>query len=178
MHSRLLVAGFLTAFSLPANCQSPPATNLTTVPDSVLYDHFMFRVTWLESQANNLKAEGKNDSSLRSWIQRNAGLTSRETANLKAISADYQTKTSAIVGAVQALATAGTNLASSQQAQSLLSQRQQTVLDHISQLQTAFGPARYAVLDSFVRQTVKIQVGPAAPLASFVKPPPGPAPPK
>jgi hypothetical protein len=52
------------------------------------------------------------------------------------------------------------------------------VLDHISQLQAAFGPARYAVLDSFVRQTVRIQVGSAAPLPAFVKPPPGPAPAK
>ena len=175
MYSRLFVAGFLTALSLPAYCQSPPATDLATIPDPVLYDHFMFRVTWLESQANNLKAQGKSDSFLRSWIQVNAGLTSTGDDEPEGYSADYQTKTSAIVGAVQALATAGTNLASSQQAQSLLSQRQQTVQDHISQLRTAFGPARYAVLDSFVRQTVEIQVGPAAPLPSFVKPP---APPK
>jgi len=50
---------------------------LTNVPDFVLYDHFLFRVVWLENQANTLKAQGKDDTFMRSWMQTNAGLTSQ-----------------------------------------------------------------------------------------------------
>lgn len=176
MYSRLLVAAFLTVLSLPAYCQSPPANQLTTVPDFVLYDHFMFRIVWLEKQANNLEAQGKDGTFMRSWAQRSAGLTDQETASLKAIALDCQTATSAILAAARAVAPASAHTAVPQQSQSLLSQQEQTILGHVGQLQTAFGPARFAVLDSFVRQTVRIVIGPAGPPPAFAKPPAGPAP--
>jgi hypothetical protein len=130
MLSRVPVAAFLIVLSLPAYCQSPPANTLTNVPDFVLYDHFLFRVVWLENQANSLKAQGKDDTFMRSWMQTKAGLTSQETASLKAIAADCRNTTSAIVGSIQTLAAAGTSLAASPQAQSLVSQQRQAVLDH------------------------------------------------
>ena len=173
---RVPVAAFLTVLSLPAYCQSPPASKLTNVPDFVLYDHFLFRVVWLENQANSLKAQGKDDTFMRSWMQTKAGLSDQETASLKAIATDCRATPSAIVSAVRSLAAAGANFATSQQVQSLASQRRQTVLDHMGQLQTALGPARFAVLDAYVRQTVKIPIGPAAPPPASVKPPGGPAP--
>ena len=177
MLSRLLAAAFVAALSLPAYCQSPPAIQLTAVPDYVLYDHFLSRVMWLESQADNLKAHGKDDSFLRSWMKRNAGLTNQEEAKLKAIAADCHSKTAANAGAVQALAATGATAANSQ-VQALLGEQQQTVLSHVGQLQAAFGPTRYAVLDNFVRQTVRILVGPTAPPPAGLKPPSAPAPPK
>jgi len=178
MHPRLLVAAFLAVLSLPAYCQSPPATNPTTVPEYVLYDHFLSRVVWFETRANSLKAQGKDDGFLRSWMQQYAGLTSQETANLKAIAADCHAQTSANLSAARAVAAAGAYTAGSQQAQSLASQQQQTVLGHISQLQAAFGAARFAVLDRFVHETVKILVGPPTPLPASLKQPPLPAPQK
>jgi len=78
MHPRLLVAAFLAVLSPPAYCQSPPAANPTTVPEYVLYDHFLSRVVWFEARANSLKAQGKDDSFMRSWMQQYAGLTSQE----------------------------------------------------------------------------------------------------
>lgn len=176
MFSRILVGAFLAVLSLPAYCQSPPANNLTTVPDYVLYNHFLFRVTWLETQANNLKAQGKDDTFMRSWIKVNAGLTSAEEANLKAIAADCTAQNSAIVAAVQALAAANASPANNQQALSLRSQQLQMIQSHVTQLQAAFGTARYSALDAFVRRTVKIAIGTAPPPPASVKPPSGPLP--
>lgn len=156
MFSRVLVAASLTVLSLPAYCQSPPAKQATTVPDYILYDHFMLRVVWLETQANNLKAQGKDDTFLRSYIKLQAGLTTSEESSLKSISADSQAQTTAIMNSAKALVAAGAIPATSQQVQALLSQRQQIVVNHMSQLQAAFGSARYAVLDAYVRQNVKL----------------------
>ena len=178
MLSRVPVAAFLIVLSLPAYCQSPPANTLTNVPDFVLYDHFLFRVVWLENQANSLKAQGKDDRFMRSWMQTKAGLSDQEIASLKAIAADCRNTTSAIVGSIQTLAAAGTSLAASPQAQSLVSQQRQAVLDHIGRLRTAFGPVRFGVLDAYVRDSVKIRTGSPPPPPAFVKPPAGAAPPK
>jgi len=167
------VAASLAVLSLPTYSQSPPANILTTVPDYVLYNHFLFRVTWFETQANNLKAQGKDDTFMRSWIKVNDGLTSTEEANLKAIAADCTARNSAIVTAVQALAAAGASPANTQQALSLRSQQQQMIQSHISQLQAAFGTARYSALDSFVRRAVKIAIGAAPPPPPSLKLPLG-----
>lgn len=178
MFSRTLVAVFLTVVSLPAYCQGQPAKQASAVPDYILYDHFLFRVTWLENQANNLKAKGKNDTFVRSWMRVNAGLTAEEESNLKAIAADCEAKTSATLSAAKALASTAASSAGAQQFQALLSQRQQTVLDHMNQLQTAFGPARYAVLDAFVRQTVKFGANAAIPPGFAPKQPAAVGPPR
>jgi len=163
MFSRIFVAASLTVLSLPAYCQSPPASSPATPPARVFYDQFMFRVNWLQTQANNLKAQGKDDSFMRSYMQRSAGLTTQQAASLNAIAADCQAQTQALVGQIKALAGTAMTSAISQQVQSLLSQRQQAVIDHMSQLQTAFGAAQYAALDSFVHATVNFGGGSTPP---------------
>jgi hypothetical protein len=96
-----------------------------------------------------------------------ATLTAGEESNLNSIAADSQTTTSAIISSINALVSSGANPVTSQQVQALLSQRQQTVLNHMGQLQRAFGPAPYAALDTYIRQSV--QFGANAPIpAGFV----------
>jgi hypothetical protein len=171
MFSRILVAAFLTVLSLPAYCQSPPANQTSTVPDYVLYDRFLYRVMWFEDQANSLKAKGKDDSFMRSWMKRNAGLTTQEESNLKAIAADCEAQTAAAMSAAKALAASGVNPSTSQQIQALLGQRQQTVLVYMGQLQNVFGPARYTLLDAFARGIVRFGAGAAIPAGFVPKPP-------
>jgi hypothetical protein len=178
MLARILVAAFLAALSLPAYCQTPSTNQVTAVPDYVLYDHFLFRVVWLENQANALKAKGKSDTFLRSWMRVNAGLTAQEESNLKAIATDCEAKTSATLSSAKALASTAAGPAGAQQFQALLSQRQQTVADHVGQLQTAFGPSRYVVLDTFIRQTVKFGTNAAIPPGFVPKQPAAVGPPK
>ena len=177
MFSRVLVAAFLTVLSLPAYCQSPPANQSSTVPDYVLYDRFLYRVLWFQSQANNLKAKGKDDTFMRSWIRVHAGFTTQEESSLEAIAADCEAQTSAALSAAKALAASGVNPSTSPQIQSLLGQRQQAVLSHMSQLQTAFGPARYVVLEAFARQIVRFGANAAISVGIVPKAPPAvPAP--
>jgi hypothetical protein len=178
MFSRILVAAFLTVLSLPAYCQSPPAMQTTAVPDYVLYDRFLYRVTWFETQANNLKAQGKSDAFMRSWMRLHAGLTTQEETTLKAVAADCEAQTSATMSAARALVAAGANPSTSSQVQALLSQRQQTVQGHMGQLQSAYGALRYAMLDAFARKIVQFGAGPAVPAVFVPKPPAAVVPPK
>jgi len=172
MTSRILVAAFLIVVSLPAYCQSLPAKQTTTVPDYILYDRFLHRVMWFQGIADNLKAQGKDDTFMRSWVKANAGLTAGEESTLKAIAADCEASTSAAMDAARALIPTAASPGVAQQIQALLSQRQQTVQDHVSQLQTALGPARYALLDAFARQIVKFGARAAIPAGFVPKPPP------
>jgi hypothetical protein len=172
------VVAFLAVLSLRAYCQSPPAMLTTAVPDYVLYDRFLYRVTWFESQANNLKAQGKSDAFMRSWMRLHAGLSAQEETTLKAVAADCEAQTSATMSAARALVAAGANPTTSSQVQSLLSQRQQTVHGHMGQLQSALGTLRYAMLDAFARKIVQFGASAAVPAGFVPKPPAAVAPPK
>jgi hypothetical protein len=127
---------------------------------------------WFQDIANNLKAQGKDDTFMRSWVRMNAGLTVQEESVLEAIAADCEANTSAAMSAAQALAPTAANPGVAQQIQSLQAQRQQTVLSHMSQLQSAFGPARYALLDAFARQIVKFGASAPVPVGFVPNPPP------
>jgi len=150
---------------------SPPANQTTTVPNYILYDRFLHRVMWYQGIADSLKAQGKNDSFMRSWIRMNAGLTAQEESTLEAIATDCEASTSAAISAAQALIPTAASPGVAQQIQALLSQRQQAVMSHMSQLQTAFGPARYAVLDAFAHRIVKFGAGAAVSVGFVPKPP-------
>jgi hypothetical protein len=98
----------------------------------------------------------------RSLVQMQAGLTDQEGAALKAIAADWRASDSGIVSTSQALVKAGA-AANAVQLQALAAQRQQLVTTHISQLQSALGPARFQILDSFVRALPALKGATAAP---------------
>ncbi|MEI9971566.1 MAG: hypothetical protein WDO73_05610 [Ignavibacteriota bacterium] len=132
----------------------------------------MYRVTWFEAQANTLKATGKDDTFMRSWMKVNASLTAQEESSLKAIATDCEASTTATKSAIQSLAAAGSSSAAIQQIQALINQRKQAVLSHMSQLQTSFGAARYAALDAFARRIVTYKSGPPVPPGFVPKPPP------
>jgi type IV pilus biogenesis protein CpaD/CtpE len=91
-----------------------------------------------------------------------AGLTAQEGAALRAIAADWRAGDSSIVSTGQALVKAGA-AANAVQLQALGVQRQQLVTTHINQLQSALGPARFQILDTFVRTTPTTKGGTAAP---------------
>ncbi len=166
MFSRVLAVSLLVAAGFPALCQDPQVQPLAPVPYYVLYDEFLFRVTWLEQVANQLVAQGKDDTWARSSIRRGAQLTSEEEAALKAVAADWRQKSDAMTAANRALLAAHALDSSPQAQQDRANLRQQNVLDHVAQLQTAFGPARFKLFDVFVRRTAKVRppgVAPPAP---------------
>jgi hypothetical protein len=158
MLSKFFVATpVLLAFVAPfAFGQNPPTANGNPIPDYVLYDAFLFRVTWADSQAGKMASQGIDDTFYRTLIRRQVGLTTNEEAMLKAIAADWRRTDSQIQTAIQAARASGTP-ATSQEVQNLESQRIQTVRDHISQLQAGFGNMRFEVLDAFVRRSATVK---------------------
>ena len=165
MFSRILVTVLLDGLGLPALCQKPQTTPATSVPDYALYSSFFFRIAWADSQARKMASQGISDTFYRTLIQRQVGLTGKEAAALTVIAADWRQKDSQILGAIQAARLSGAQ-ANSTQTQNLSSQRVQTVLDHVSQLQAGMGNVRFQVVDGFVHQPPP------------VKPPTLPSPPR
>jgi hypothetical protein len=143
-------------FGLRALCQ---VNSVTGAPDYVLYDFFFTRVMWLQDQASKAQSQGKDGSQFSTMIQQQAGLTTQQASTLVAIASDWRTNNAAILGQIQSLAATGARGATSPQLQALHAQRQQLVLGHLSQLQTALGPGPFYLLDLFVRRTT-IMSGP------------------
>jgi hypothetical protein len=170
MFQRLLVTVLLAGLSLPALCQPPQTTQTaqTTqaarpLPDYALYGAFLYRVKWLSDLADKYAARGKAASAgyFRSMVRTQTGLTAQEDAALKAIAADWRAGDSGILNTAQGLVKAGA-AANAAQLRALAVQRQQWVTSHISQLQSALGPAHFQILDGFVRATSTVKSGTAA----------------
>jgi hypothetical protein len=153
MHSRVRVVALLAGLASAAFCQGPEVKPMAQVPDYAMYDAFFFRVMALDQQADKLAAQGKDGSFTRSTVQRQASLTIQEESALKAIAADWSAKSLALAKAAQEARAAG----NSQQAQDVQEQRKQMTADHISQIQSAFGPARFRHLDGYVHATSTVR---------------------
>jgi hypothetical protein len=131
-----------------------------------LYDFFFTRVMWLQDQADKIKGQGNDDSQIRHLIQRQAGLTSQQESTMNTIAADWRTNNASILSQMRALAASGAHASTSPALQALITQRQQLVLDHLGQFQTAYGPGAFYVLDLFVRRTVQV-TGPGVTPAGY-----------
>jgi len=136
---KILLPLFLTVIALPAPCQQPRVTEIKDIPDYVLYDSFFFRVSWLEELADNTRSRGEDDSSVRSTIQRQAGLTLDEAASLKRIVRDWKARTSALKTAAQ-----------SGGVKSVPEEHRQIMTELIGELKAALPAKTFAQLDAFV----------------------------
>lgn len=150
--STLPLMAILAGVGLPAlsQIQSPNPTSYSNY-ELLVYHAFFTRAQWLQSQAGRLDALGENGSFLRSTIMREAGLTAAEAASLNVIAADWSAGDLAISNAAKALVASGT-AHYSPGLQSLAGQRKQVVADHVDQLKTAMGPARFAVLNAYAHR--------------------------
>jgi hypothetical protein len=147
----------LLASGVSALSQAPQVNSVTGVPNYVLYDFFFFRVAWLQDKANHLKGIGLDDGSMRHMIAQQAGLTSAQEIALDGIALDWRTQNAGLLSQIQGLAASGARSSTSPQLQNLRAQRRQLVLDHLTQLQTTFGPGAFYSLDLFVRRTVVVK---------------------
>jgi len=160
---RVLVLALLAAIVPPVLSQTTSQPSPID-PEILLYHAFLFRVAWFQDQADELATEGKVDSFMRSTVQREASLTAQEAVYLNTIARDWRNKDLAILTAMRARPGARAG-GSSPQLKDLAGQRLQNVVSHVSQLQSALGPARFPVLDYYVHTTVAVKPGPGhAPL--------------
>jgi hypothetical protein len=152
--TRLPILALWAGLGLAALGQGPPSNRSARTPtDQSLYEAFFFRVNWLEAKGAKAASQGKT-SSLPSVIQSQAGLTAQEAASLKLIARDWKATNEPIVAQLKALAPNGGMPPDSPRTRALVKQRIENVLNHKTKLQTVFGPARFAALDHYVRQTV------------------------
>lgn len=164
--ARLPILALLAGFGLAAFGQGPQSNRSARTPtDQSLYEAFFFRVNWLEAKGPKAASQGKT-SSLPSVIQSQAGLTAQEAASLKLIAGDWKATNELIVVRLKALAPNGRTPLDSPRTRALVDQRIENVLKHKTQLQTVFGPARFAALDHYVRQTVVPMGGGSSPRVS------------
>lgn len=151
-----VLALFLIFTVLACAAQTAPVKMPAQVPDSILYDAFLYRAAWIDDLADKLTTQGKVSAvSVRSTLRRQAGLTSSEDAALRDIAKDWKTKNQAFLTAAKVLAGPGANT-DSLAVQNLVNQRQQAALSSMSQLQIRFGAARFQTLDAFIRKTVTV----------------------
>jgi hypothetical protein len=163
MFSRVLLVSFLALSGVSAFCQEPQVAPLVQVPYFALYDDFFFYVTWLEDVANRKTAQGKDGAGYRSLVRQRAGLTDGEEATLKALAADWRRKNDALTSAVRALRAAGALDTTTQAQQARAKQYEGNALDHVAQLQAAFGHVRFKLLDVFVRRSAATHAPRGAP---------------
>jgi hypothetical protein len=134
-------------------------TSAAAVPDSFLYRTFFSYVTSLEHAADLAAARGSTNSTFRHRVKNDCGLTVAEEASLKAIVADFR------LGYADAQAQAATISASFPAHTALSADARKTLANlkaqigtsttsHVQQLQVAFGPQRFQVLDAYVRRTI------------------------
>jgi hypothetical protein len=169
MALRAFVAVFLAGIGATALCQPPPKLStsstpfqqMATVPDYILWDAFFFRVNWLNDLAGKLEAKGHSGANARSEIARRAHLTSQQQQALNAIAGDYRAASHAIYAQIVALIQSGPG-SNPQQLQNLQNQRMQTALDHMAQVQAAFGNTSFQAFSGYVHGTEVVKAYAAA----------------
>jgi len=159
MLHRLLGAVLVAGVVLPVFCQQATVQPLPAVPDWLIYREFLYRVTWLDALADRFAAQGQDDSGPRGLIARQARLTPQQAASLITIAKAWRAQNDAALAAGQSLVKAGLQTVQAAQLQSLHDQLQQAPLDYIAQVQTAFGPAAFKLLDVYIRSNSTVRLG-------------------
>lgn len=138
-----------------AICQEQ-VNSVSGVPTDVLYHFFFTRVMFLQDQADKVKAQGLDDSTLRHLVLREANLTTQQESALNAIASDWRAQNALLLKSITVLASAGQRGATSPQLQALHAASSHLVLDHLNQLQVAFGAGNFCLLDLYVKRTTKV----------------------
>ena len=111
---------------------------------------FFHWVNWYESLADRDVAQGYSDAAPRGQIQRTVGLTTSETAALKAVAADWKAQWDAILATTRSMMASGATAATSPALLAVRNQRDAMIADHINQLLPAFGASDFARISSYV----------------------------
>jgi hypothetical protein len=155
---RTLVTGFLMGvLCASALCQSNPSKPVERDTDASAYRTLFQRILLLTKMPHSTGSKDPARARLHSAMD----LTDKEADQLIAVSADYLSKLHAFdMTSNRSYLDARIKLAESQSPETLEviksidEQRKQIVLDHVQQLSTAFGDARFKVLDGLVRAGV------------------------
>jgi hypothetical protein len=188
MFRKLFLPGVVIAAVYPSLGQTPAPPPAPTVPDNELFRFYFVHVAAVQKAADNLKAQGKEDMSMRVVMKNQARLTDQEFAFLVNLAANCNSAFAAeSKNAVAALAPVKAKYSNPsaippdvlQQMNALESQRQQVITDCIASLKSQMGPARFQALYDFVvtSEAPNInQPGVPRPLPHGGKPPAPPPP--
>lgn len=148
MAARFLIPVLLTALTLCAQTQSPgPAYSDA---DLMAWSGLFRSVNWYESIADRDVAQGYSDAGPRGQTQRTVGLTTAETASLKAVAADWKVQWDAILVTTKSMMANGATAKTSPALLAVRNQRDAMIADHINQILAAFGASRFAVISNYV----------------------------
>lgn len=164
----LLLAAVLVAGLAPVTAQvSPKAPAIQAGPsDYLLFRFFFIHVMSVESAADNLKANGRDDTAARSKFRDAAKLTGAEAELLKSVAgrcladleAHARTEVAAAVQNIKAqhpgiLRASDLPPAAAAQLDAVQARHEEIVADHVQALKSALGAGRFQKLYEFVRGT-------------------------
>ena len=164
---RLILPALVIGYFCPVFGQTSfpnPAASSANDPDPKLYESFFQQVVRLKSFSNPYlggEANGKPVVVIVPEIQKVIGLTDAEVALLNTAAADCLSKLQAFrtpVGLIfearlQFIESGKVSKPVAQELDDLERQHNQTVLDRVQQLHTAFGDSRFQVLDDYVHSS-------------------------
>jgi len=173
----LLLAAVLLAGLVPVAAQVfPKVPTVQAGPsDYLLFRFFFIHVMSVESAADNLKANGRDDTAARSKFRDAAKLTDAEAELLKSTAArcneDLETHArTEVAAAVQNIKAQHPGIlrasdlppAAAAQLNAVQARHEKIVADHVQALKSALGPDRFQKLYEFVRGTEapRIKEGP------------------
>lgn len=135
------------------------ADSAPPVPDDILYEFFFGYVHTVQRAADRGAAAGVKNAEALHHIKNAAHLTPAEEVALKSITADFEGQFGAIQSKLHTLGEENRNNvpwpdAVREQVMALRQQQHQVTMDHIQQLQKAFGANRFQMLDDYVRRTI------------------------
>jgi hypothetical protein len=116
----------------------------------MIWSAFFHRVMWYESIADRDAAQGFSDAAARGLIQREAALTTAETATLKSVAADWKAQWDPIMSTTRTMMANGATAKTSPALMAVRNRRDAMVAGHISQLLSALGASEFARLSGYV----------------------------
>lgn len=146
----------LIACAAASGAFSQSGSPAKVVAEEVLYRAFFSRVIWLDDVGRQINAKGHDGSSARGTVRKEAGLTAAEEAALKNVAQEWRDQNQAILAQIRALHVGGA-ASDPQKAAQLVAQRRQAVMDRKDELRGILGPARFALLDAYIRSTSPVR---------------------
>jgi hypothetical protein len=146
----------------------PPAQAQPQVPEEVMtmgiYTSLLSRMAANERLSDRVEAANKDPQhQTRKWLQIQTGLTDQEFTLVRSILLDGISSTKALKSQQDDIASksktdnGGVVKLTVEQKKSILAlhqQREQMVLDHVKQIETALGPSRFQQFDTALRKSI------------------------
>lgn len=140
------------AFGQTVQSWSKTSTQPRPVSLPHLYWHFLVYQNILDNRADELEAQGKDESWLHRDLQTRMGFSDADFAPIRSSSVRLSSELKTLNSQFAAIRAAGPSASNTAQLQTLIAQREAYVNAEISGLKQTLSPERIATFESFITQ--------------------------